>query len=169
MTNLATRPHASTPSLKRNAGFTMTELLVTIAIVAVLAGLTEAAMPSLIASSRAKSVASDLMVSFSKARSLAITRNTSVTVVPGANGWAGGWQVVDCGTNNVLDNHAVTSATSVSGPTASVVYTPSGRLQAGSTLPTFVVAGQAGSNTTSYRCLSIELSGRPYMKTGQSC
>lgn len=168
MNSTSLNPCATARHAFRQSGFTMTEMLVTLTIIAVLAGLTGIAVPSLVASTKAKAATSDLMVSFAKARSLAITRNTNVTVVPGNGGWASGWQVVDCGTNSVVDNHAPVSAISVSGPSGSVVYNPSGRLQPGSTPPTFVVSGQSSGNTA-YRCLSIELSGRPYTKAGQSC
>jgi type IV fimbrial biogenesis protein FimT len=147
----------------------MVELLVSIAIAAVLTTVAIPSFSGLIASQRAKTAASELFASFLAARADAITLNTNVTVSPLAGGWnAGGWWIRDPA-NNVLDSHgAVASVTITPNPAATTVtYRPSGRVAAGSTA-FFVVTTTSGS-TTNNQCISLNLSGRPSMKAATTC
>src|SRR5512140_629382 len=76
-------------------GFTLTELLVVIAVASILAALAAPSFTDLIASKRAQAVASELYFSLLKARSEALTRNANVTLSPKAGGWQTGWQILD--------------------------------------------------------------------------
>lgn len=77
-------------------GFTLIELMVTIAIAAILAGLAVPSFRGLIASNRLKSHASSLLSSLLLARGEAIKRNSRVVLCKSADGLtcttAGGWQ-----------------------------------------------------------------------------
>lgn len=147
----------------------MVELLVTIAIATILTTIAVPSFSALIASQRAKTAASELFASLLKARSDAIMRNANVTVSPLAGGWnQGGWQILDPA-NNVLESHgALASVTITPTPAAAVVtYRPSGRVLTGSTTA-FLVTTTSGSSTN-YQCISLNLSGRPYMKAANAC
>ena len=74
-------------------GFTIIELMVTIAILGIMATLAAPSFRDTILSARVRSSASDLFDSVLLARSEAVKRNAVVEVVPSASGWAGGWSV----------------------------------------------------------------------------
>ena len=153
----------------RNAGgFTLIELGMVIAIIGILAALAVPSFSSLIASQRAKAVATDLYVSLSRARSEAITRNTNVTLKQKPGGWASGWQIpdpADVTQTQMLDDRGAASNVTITNPTTSVVYRPSGRVEG--PLPSFDISTVVGS-TTNHQCISVELNGRPYKKASAS-
>lgn len=149
---------------QHRAGFTLTELIIVIAIVAILVTVAAPSFTGIIANQRAKAVASDLYATLSFARSAAITRNTNVTVSPKSANWQNGWQVLDA-TSAVLDDRGAAVGITVSGAPTNVVYTPSGRMAAG-VAPSFIFTPTSGTTT---QCVSISLSGRPYMKPATSC
>jgi type IV fimbrial biogenesis protein FimT len=149
------------------SGFTMIELLAAVAIAGTLAALAAPSFSDLIASKRAQAVASELYVALLKARSEALTRNANVTLSRKTGGWQNGWQILDpANAANVLDDRGAASGATISGP-AGVTYQGSGRVQ-GNTVPSFLITTTSGS-TSKYQCVSVELSGRPYMKSGSSC
>ncbi|MBI3284601.1 MAG: GspH/FimT family protein [Burkholderiales bacterium] len=149
------------------AGFTTLELLIAVAIAAILAALAAPSFTTMIANQRAKNVASELFASLLRARSEALARNTSVTLSPKTGNWQNGWRIVDpTNTDKFLDDQNMTSGATITGP-VSVVYTGTGRIQ-GSSVPMFVIKSMAGSTPT-YQCVSVELSGRPYMQAASSC
>jgi type IV fimbrial biogenesis protein FimT len=147
-------------------GFTMTELLVSVAIAAILATVAAPAFNGIIASQRAQVTASDLYVALAKTRSYAVARNNTVTLQANAGGWQNGWQILDVN-NNVLDNHGAETAVTIQ-PQATVTFTASGRLPAGTAAPVFQISTMSGSRTN-YQCVSVTLTGRPYMKAAQTC
>jgi type IV fimbrial biogenesis protein FimT len=152
---------------RSSAGFTMVELLVTIAIATILTTIAVPSFSGLIASQRAKTAASELFASLLQARSDAIALNANVTVSPLAGGWKQGWQILDpANANNVLESHG--ALTNVAIPQAGgVTFRPSGRVQTGSTLM-FVITTTSGSSTNN-QCISLTLSGRPFMTAANAC
>ena len=154
-------------------GFTLIELIIALAIAGVLVALAAPSFTNLIAKRRVESVASELYADLSKARSWAITRNTLVTLSPKTGGWQNGWQILDSATpSNVLEDRGATATVTVAGVAAgvlpvNVIYRASGRVQ-GSTAPAFLISKASGS-TTIYKCISVDLNGRPYMIAAASC
>lgn len=145
----------------------MIELMVAITIAAILAVIALPSFSGLIASQRAKAVGSELFATMSKARSEAITRNANVTLSPKTGGWQNGWQILDpANAANILDDRGAATGATVTGP-ASVIYRSSGRIQ-GNSAPSFLITTASGSSTY-YQCVSVDLSGRPYMKAASSC
>jgi type IV fimbrial biogenesis protein FimT len=146
-------------------GFTLTELIVTVSVAAILATIAVPSFNGIIANQRAKTLASALYATLAKTRSEALTLNGSVTLQPKAGGWASGWQILDPN-NNVLDDYSAAAGMTIAGP-AAVTYRPSGRLPAGAA-PMFQISTASGS-TVNYQCVSVDLSGRPYMSATQTC
>lgn len=150
-------------------GFTLTELVVTIAIAAVLATLAVPSFNNVIAAEHAKAAASEFYASLFTARSEAIRLDQQVKMTAGAGGWKYGWTTTSVGTSTTVDNHgAIQQVALQEGSGATVVtYYPSGRLAPGPT-PTFVVTATTGS-ATSTQCVSIDSTGTPYMQAGSTC
>jgi type IV fimbrial biogenesis protein FimT len=158
-------------SRRRSAGFTMVELLVTIAIATILTTIAIPSFSGLIASQRAKTAASELFASFLTARSDAIALNANVTVSPLAGGWNQGWQILGP-TANVLESHgAVAGVTIAPTPPGSIVtYRPSGRVVTGlSTATTSILVTTTSGSTHNYQCISLNLNGRPSQQAANAC
>jgi type IV fimbrial biogenesis protein FimT len=141
-------------------GFTLPELMITLAIVAILGALALPSMAGIIATLRSKSAASDLHAALTRARSEAIKRNTEATLSPNtATLWQFGWSIPNPGnTAQKLDDHTAIPSATIAGP-GSVVYLANGRIK-GNVAPRFNIA-VAGA----HRCVLVDLSGRPYQKS----
>jgi len=152
-----------------DGGFTLTELVVTIAIAAVLATLAVPSFNGIIASEHAKAAASELYASLLTARSEAVRLNQQVTIAAGAGGWKHGWTTTSAG-GTTVDSHGAMQGVDLpegSGATA-ITYYPSGRLAPGTIAPSFVATATTGS-AMSTQCVSIDPTGTPYMKAGSAC
>ena len=150
----------STRLLGRSArGFTLPELLIAIAVLAILLGVGVPSFTQFVKDQRVKTVSFDLFSTLVHARSEAITRNASVTVTPVSSAWTNGWTVTDAG-GTVIRSAGAVANVSIAGPT-DVVFRASGRLNAAS-MPTFQLTASGSQVTT--RCISVDLSGRPTSK-----
>ena len=145
----------------RYAGFTLVELVVTIAIVGILASVAIPSFSSSIATTRARSVATDLYMTLVKARSEAVKRNTAVIISPGESGWNKGWTVYPANAEDmVLENHTIAAEVTISGP-GNVRYNSSGRVTGAVSFNISATMGAA----TAERCVAISLSGLPTIKS----
>jgi len=142
-------------------GFTMVELMVTVAVVAILSAVAMPSFTSLIASQRTKSIAADLYAALIRTRSEAIKRDTEVVLTPLVAGqWQSGWQIANPGLAGAsLDVHGAVSNAIVTGPDH-VTYHANGRLSGG--LAASFDISSPGVDT--HRCVQVDLSGRPYQK-----
>jgi len=148
----------SVPRLRNARGFTLTELMIVVAVFAVLVTLALPSYNQFVRNQRVKSASFDVFSSLVQARSEAITRNASITVAPVSSNWANGWTVKDAGGTILRQQDALVNLT-LTGP-ASVIYNSSGRLS--STSGSFEITA-SGSSITS-RCITVDLSGRPVSK-----
>jgi type IV fimbrial biogenesis protein FimT len=146
---------------RRLTGFTLTELLAVLGIMGVLAVLGAPSFTNLISSNRTKSAASDLQVALVKARSEAVKRNASVTLLPNAGGWQSGWQILDA-SNSVLETRSAVRGVTITGGPASVVFQSSGRIQ-GNAASSFLITSTGTS--AAQRCVTAATSGRSYVKS----
>ena len=154
--------HPDARRASRSRGFTLVELLVTISIVAVLAGLAMPSFSNLVAGQRIRSAGTDLHTALTKARSEALKRNANVRLAPkdGSN-WANGWRIVEAALpDTVLEDHNGFQGITMTGPTE-VIYASSGRIR-GTNLPNFQISGSASAAVS---CISVNLSGMPAQRS----
>ena len=153
-------------------GFTLLELMTTIAVAAVLAAVSIPMYTSFVRNQRVKTAAFDLNYALTLARGEALKRNSAVVVSPDASGWRFGWTVKTTGgTPITLLSHATptylnSGNTAVSYLTVTpatgndVTYNGSGRLV--SAVSSFKIASAAGTAAQiPPRCITIDLSGLP--------
>ena len=146
----------------RSRGFTLIELMVVVALAALLLGIGVPSFTGFIAGQRVKTAASDFSMAAVFARSEAIKRNADVTVTAvssGADGWKDGWTVASGGTP--LSIQSAYSGLTFSGPSSAITYKSTGRLSAA--VSNMTITGQSGSTV---RCVSFDLSGLPKSKLG---
>lgn len=144
-----------------SAGFTLVELVVTIAVVGILAAIATPSFSAMIANSKAKGIATDLYFDLAKTRSEAVKRNMDVTLSPSDDGWKKGWTIYPSNQeDNVLEDHSISGANvSVSGP-GSVKYNSSGRIGGSVSFEIEATVGSASANA----CVTVSLSGLPNVK-----
>jgi len=145
-------------------GFTTVELMIVVAILAVLTAIAVPGMRSLIQTQRVRTAAFDVYAGLTLARSEAVKRNTSVTVTPVGGDWAKGWDAKDSAVpqNTVARQDAFSNQITLAGP-ATVTFNSLGRLSGG--------ASQFQVSTTEltddkWRCVKLDLSGRAVSTVG---
>lgn len=145
--------------MKRQSGFGLTEMMLVVVIVGILAAVGMPAMQDFISNQRLKSTSSDLFTTILRARSEAIKRNRDVTISPASN-WNTGWTIPSPNAGEpALASFTTRSAITVSGPATSVTFTAAGRVK-GDTSPQFSLTSTTGKAS----CIKIDLGGRPNVK-----
>jgi type IV fimbrial biogenesis protein FimT len=150
-----------TTLLRASAGFTMVEILVVIAVLAITMALAGPALSNLAASQQVRTASYDIYSTLTQARSEALTRNTTVTVTPNDGDWARGWTVTEAG-GTVLRRQNAYSRLSLSGPVR-LVFNGEGRPD--STAVPFALSA-SDANAETYRCVRLRLNGRSSMSKG---
>ncbi|HXG28157.1 MAG TPA: GspH/FimT family pseudopilin [Nevskiales bacterium] len=120
-------------------GFSVVELMVTVALLAVMATLAAPALQALLQNNRAAAIANDLVSAIRLARSEAVTRAQQVTLCPTVDGvacadstnWATGWLIRNSAGATVKAYPAITQATTgatLTGTRATLVFEQTGFL-----------------------------------------
>lgn len=158
-------------------GFTLIEMMITLAVAAILLGLSVPSFKSLLENNRAASTANDLLASLQYARSEAVKRAKPAFLCPSTNGetctdgdtdWHVGWIVVaDLNKNNTPDEGEVMRVT-VPFPPGVVITGPSTVLfqAAGNVLPG---AFALDVGDAEIRSICMEASGRSKVKKAANC
>ena len=145
----------------RARGFTLVEVLVVLAIFAIVLGLAGPALSEMVANQQVRAAAYDLHAALNIARSEALTRNAAVTVAPVGGDWAQGWSLTEDG-GTVIRRQNAYPRVALSGPTQ-VVFSAGGRPD--STATPFGVTS-TGVSASGYRCVRLRLTGRSAIDKG---
>jgi type IV fimbrial biogenesis protein FimT len=142
----------------RSDGFTLTELVVSIAIVAIMLAIGIPALRDLVVSQRVRGAANDLYSDLTYARAEAIKRNAQVRLVRASSSWSNGWSI-QVGGEALRSQSNLPDVAYVGSADSSVTYNPDGRTTfSGATSFNF---SAAGGGAVSMRCVVITPSGRP--------
>lgn len=158
-------------------GFTLIELMVTVAVLAVLLSIAIPNYQTFMMNSRMASQANDLITSLSLARSEAVKRAANVTVCASSDsatctgGWAAGWIVSDAAGTPLRIQQALKGASTLTGGsdvTSTITFTASGR----TTIPATATAASTtltlcppAPASVQGRAIQIERTGRSRSST----
>lgn len=153
----------------RGRGFTLVELMVTVAVVAILSAVAVPVMTGLINNSRLSGMTGEVVSAVQLARSEAVRRNARVQLCASADGlsctsttnWTR-WIIRapdnTSGTVTVALDHRPPANTQVRGPAAGVVFRPSGLVVNQAQLTVCVPTSNPAANQ---RVVTVALSGSP--------
>jgi len=159
----AGRTRSTQPSLAAARGFTIIETMVTLAVLVILIGLATPSFREIFLAQGVKTASFDVFSGLILARSEAVTRNTTVTIVPSGGNWSEGWTISDS-RGEVVKRQDRMPQVIITGP-GSVTYNGAGRVTTGGTSISLKANGGRAAHA---RCISIDLSGRPVQKQ-ESC
>ena len=161
------RPAGKTQGARRSRvaarGFTITETMVTLAVLVILIGLATPSFLEIILAHGVKTASFDVFSGLVLARSEAVNRNTTVTMAPSGGNWSDGWTISDS-SGEVVKRQDPMPQVIISGP-GSVTYNGAGRVTAGGTSISLMANG---GRVPHARCIIIDLSGRAVQKQ-ESC
>src|SRR3982751_1056370 len=154
----------NTAPARREAGFTLVELVVVLAIVAIGAVVAPPSLVNALPVQRAPAATSDLTSALLLARSEAIKRRDQVRIAPqSGTDWTTGWRVVGVTSGDQLDRKdALGEGVQVARAPATVVYERTGRL----TTPGLVRVQVSDVAHAAPRCITIDPSGLPRLAMG---
>lgn len=117
--------------MKNLRGFTLIELMITVAVGTILLTMAVPSFNSLIRDNRLTTQANEFISALNLARSEAIKRGLNVTVTPSAGNWNNGWTVATTNPNTgaavtLRTYEAVPSSLSFTGGNASYTFSPTG-------------------------------------------
>jgi len=154
----ASRRAVTCHALRRERGFTMSEMMVSVGIVAILAAVAAPPLLAMVAAQRVKTATFDLYSAMSYARSEAIKRNAVVTIAPRNGAFTNGYDLVVGG--SILRSQMASPEVSISAPAGvALAFDGYGRLTAPTRYQLELTSGTVG--TTPKRCLVISTTGRP--------
>ncbi|MCY1294680.1 Chthon cassette protein D [compost metagenome] len=157
----------------KSTGFTLIELMVTIAVLAIIVSIAAPAMGDFIVRQRVSSRASELLSTLALARMEAIKLNSKVVVLPvgnGSDGWNSGWcvgpgNIANCQDSNVSRRFEAQSSATISSDyllsSNKLTFRRDGTLASGlSARPFKISSPQLKANGTDARCIDLNAVGR---------
>lgn len=156
-------------------GFTMVELMVTLAVLAILLGIAVPSMTQFSFSSKLRSYSNELVASALLARSEAIKRNQTVTLCVSSNGtscasgsWESGWIVRTSGGDVIHRQQPITDGFKVISSVDAITFTATG---VGSTQATLKVCRATPSLGDQESEVTVSSTGRTAVerKASSSC
>lgn len=178
--------HKDPPENRVCAGFTALELLVTIAVAAIVVAFAAPALASFLTANRVAAETNALVSAFSLARSEAVTRSSAVSICPygqdaggvysciNSTSWSGGWIVFTdaTGTAGAFDGSdvllrvfpGISTADTLTSTVSSLRIGTDGFLNAASAVSFALVPGHCSGNQR--RAISLSLQGRAHTAPG---
>lgn len=163
--------NARKPQVRALRGFTLIELMITIAVLSILMAITAPSFNNALLGTKLGAYANDLVSSAIVARSEAIKRNTTVTLCASGNGTtcaaSGGWEqgwIVLAGTNVIQRQQAAPTGFKITGVDAggtallALTFQPTG---VGATQASFTLCRATPTVGNQERVVSISATGRP--------
>lgn len=153
---------------RASGGFTLVELMVTIAVAAILISIAVPSLTDATLSGKLSASANDLVAGAVVGRSEAIKRNAVARMCVssdgstcGSGGWEQGWIIVIPSTSTVIQKHdAAPSGYKVTSSTASIDFQPSG---VGSTQASITVCRATPTAGSQERVVTVSATGRAYV------
>ncbi len=151
---------------RSHRGFTLTEVVVVLTILGILAAFAAPAMTRMLAAQRIRSTSYDLFADLTYARSQAIALGHQISVqsTSGNTNWVSGWQVWDQSaspTAQLRSASAVTSGVNFTASQVAVVFDRTGRTTSSGTVSFNIVPTDTGAPSNMQRCVTLDPSGRP--------
>jgi type IV fimbrial biogenesis protein FimT len=156
--------------LMKNRGFTLLELMITLAIMAILMSWAVPSFQEIIRQNRMTTESNELITALNLARSEAIKRGRTVTVTASGGDWGAGWTVTttDAGGNAVTlrVGEGVSGTISMTGGAASYSYSASGFRNDGNGEAPISVCDSGSSKG---RQIEMSPIGRPSINSTYAC
>jgi len=145
-------------------GFTLVELIVTVALLAIILGLAAPSMRSFVVGQRIRALSYDLTSDLLLARSEALKRNAAIVVAREAAEWHAGWTTA-AGATQLSKRNAMAGNVAFSGAPASITFDVNGRVSSPAAQVRITVSSTA-ADPNSQRCIELDLSGRARSSLG---
>lgn len=159
----------------RHRGFTLIELIVVIAMAAILLGIATSNFSSFISMMRVRNAAFDLVADLNLARSEAVKRNATVTVQAQSNGdWTTGWTLTTVDPTNaantltLINRGALGGALVITNAPTALVYDAGGRASALNAALKFQICPPTGQAVQG-RLIRVDPSGQSRSTTTTAC
>lgn len=142
-----------------NRGFTLMELIVTLAVLAIMTTLAIPSFRTTIMNNRLTTQANEFITDINIARSEAVKQGNTITITSknGTN-WANGWTITDSGGNTLRVHGAQDGTITLTGSAGTVTYQRTGFISSGTAL-TFDICDDRTGETG--RRITILSTGRP--------